>query len=150
MPQFLAPADNPNTPPRLFQLPFIRQYASGPAVVSIFFLLGGYVTAMKPIRLANAGLPDDARKHIASSVLRRVVRICLPSSLATLVAWTATQLRLFTYVPYVELNGMWLALGTPKPSAGLLLAIKDYIKACVTSLPQPLFHDLPWRGLTRR
>lgn len=96
---------------------------------------------MKPIRLANAGLPDDARKHIASSVLRRVVRICLPAWLGTLVAWSVTQLRLFTYVPYLELNGMWLALGTPKPSAGLLLAIRDYVKACVTSLPIPCPRD---------
>ena len=133
IPQWLAAAHEVGASPRLLQLPFFRLYAAGPAILPLFFILAGYVCAMKPIRLANAGLPDDARKHIGSSALRRVVRIGVPAAFGTVFAWAVTEARLFTYVPYVELPGMWLAWGTPKPSPSFIAAMKNLFKACVWS-----------------
>ena len=131
IPQWLAAAHEVGGKPRLLQLPFFRLYAAGPAILPLFFILAGYVCAMKPIRLANAGLPDDARKHIASSGLRRVIRIGVPAAFGTVIAWAVTEAHLFTFVPYVELPGMWLAWGTPKPSGGFIAAVKNLFKACV-------------------
>jgi hypothetical protein len=102
-------------------------------MISIFFLLSGYVCAIKPIRLSNAGMVDEARKVIASSALRRVLRIGLPATFGTVFAWGLAQMGAFTLAPYVELEGMWLAESTPKRVPGFFASVIALIKACVFS-----------------
>lgn len=133
IPNYLSPADEKNAIPHLFQRPFFRLIASGPLMISIFFILSGYVCAIKPIRLSNAGMVDEARRVIASSTFRRVVRIGLPATFGTIFGWALTQMGAFTLAPYVELEGMWLALGTPKRVDGVFASVYALISACVRS-----------------
>jgi hypothetical protein len=115
-------------------------------MISIFFLLSGYVCAIKPIRLSNAGMVDESRKVIASSALRRVLRIGLPATFGTMFAWGLAQMGAFTLAPYVELEGLWLAASTPKRVPGFFSSVIALIKACVFSLL--LFADCSFqRGL---
>ena len=41
--------------------------------VAIFFVISGYVCAMKPLKLSRARKPDEARKAIASAAAARDV-----------------------------------------------------------------------------
>jgi hypothetical protein len=76
---------------------------------------------------------DEARKVIASSALRRVLRIGLPATFGTMFAWGLAQMGAFTLAPYVELEGMWLAASTPKRVPGFFASVLALIKACVLS-----------------
>ena len=147
LPQFLFPPnDLDNTDAALgasFQAPFL--VVAGQSFLPVFFIISGYVCAIKAIRLANAGLAHEARRHLASSALRRVVRTGLSASCGTLFAWTVCQARLFSFVPLVELPGMWLAWGTPKPSRRFGAAVKALVVSCVSLLPLKMYLDL--RGL---
>jgi peptidoglycan/LPS O-acetylase OafA/YrhL len=100
-------------------------------MLPLFFLLSGYVCATKPIRLANAGCAVEARRHIASSAIRRVIRLAIPATVGTILAWGVCQLRIFEVVPLVPLEGMWLATGTPAASEGIFQALYDLLVACV-------------------
>jgi peptidoglycan/LPS O-acetylase OafA/YrhL len=83
--------------PYIFQIPFIRLILDGGYLaVCIFFLLSGYLCAMKPLRLLRAGKPDEARRAIASGALRRLVRLGIPATLATTFSWFLTQIGAFT------------------------------------------------------
>lgn len=144
LPQFLFPPnDLDNTDAALgtsFQAPFL--VVAGQSFLPVFFIISGYVCAIKAIRLANAGLAHEARRHLASSALRRVVRTGLSASCGTLFAWTVCQARLFSFVPLVELPGMWLAWGTPKPSRRFGGAVKALVASCVSLLPLKMYLDL--------
>jgi peptidoglycan/LPS O-acetylase OafA/YrhL len=107
--------------------------ASGPFWMSIFFLLSGYVCAIKPIRLSRAGQAEEARRVIASSAFRRLLRIGLPATLGTFFAWTLAQIGAFNLVPEVELDESWLSRTTPKRIPGVWSPIKELITQCVSS-----------------
>jgi peptidoglycan/LPS O-acetylase OafA/YrhL len=102
-------------------------------MVSIFFLLSGYVCGIKPIRLSAEGKADEARKVIGSSAFRRIFRIGIPASFGTLLAWTLAQIGAFRIVPEVEIEGMWLERTTPKRIPGIIAPIRELIKQCVLS-----------------
>src|SRR6266496_918899 len=79
-PLYLQSADFYDETPRLLQRPFLRVFAAGPFWVAVFFVLSGYVCAVKPLRLANSGKVEETRKTIASSTFRRFLRIGLPAT----------------------------------------------------------------------
>lgn len=118
--------------PHLFQRPFLRMIASGPFWISIFFLLSGYVCAVKPLRLAAQGHQDEARRVVASSALRRLVRIGIPAFLGTAFPWALTQMGAFSLIPELETNGGWLAITTPRRVDGTFAAVKSLVKEAVT------------------
>ncbi|KAF4637093.1 hypothetical protein G7Y89_g999 [Cudoniella acicularis] len=62
----------------LIQLPFIRLCFSGGFMVTIFFLLSGYVLAYKPLQLARKNDAIGLHNNIASSIFRRGPRLFLP------------------------------------------------------------------------
>jgi hypothetical protein len=105
--------------------------ASGPFWISIFFLLSGYVCAIKPLRLAAQGHQDEARRVIASSALRRLVRIGIPAFLGTAFPWALTQMGAFSLIPELETNGGWLAITTPRRVDGTFAAVKSLVKEAV-------------------
>ncbi|KPI38797.1 uncharacterized protein AB675_5788 [Cyphellophora attinorum] len=73
------------TATNLLSLPIVRIWLSGHAMVDIFFVISGYVLSAKPLRLAREGQHVEAYKTIASSTLRRGVRLYLPCLVHTLV-----------------------------------------------------------------
>ena len=137
LPNYLCPADAVDATPHLFQSPFFRLHASGPFMISIFFILSGYVCAIKPIRLSTAGQADEARRVIASSAFRRCLRIGLPATFLTIFAWALAQMGAFTLAPTVELEGNWLERTTPKRVPGFGASIKALITQCVCPIISP-------------
>ncbi|KYK54395.1 hypothetical protein DCS_06353 [Drechmeria coniospora] len=98
----------------ILQLPFLRIVHAGHAMVCIFFVVGGYVISLKPLRLMRQDRWDDLFKTVSSSLMRRGVRLYMPPLVATLVTamtvhmgwWEsgraniAANRELFYYVDY--------------------------------------------------
>lgn len=79
----------------LLQLPIIRIIYSGHAMVSIFFVVGGYVNALKPISLLHDQDFETLGRNLSSSLLRRIVRLCLPVIISTLAIVFTLRLGLW-------------------------------------------------------
>lgn len=131
IPNYLSPADDYEETPHLFQRPFLRVIAAGPFWTSIFFLLSGYVCAIKPLRLSAAGQSDEARRVIASSAFRRLLRIGVPATLGTTFAWILCHLGAFRISGNTEYYSGWLQATTPEPVQGFIPAVADLILQCV-------------------
>jgi len=131
IPHYLSPADEYDGTPHLFQRPYLRIIAAGPYWTSIFFLLSGYVCAIKPLRLAAAGQTDEARRVIASSSFRRLLRIGVPATLGTTFAWALCQLGVFELAGNTEYYSAWLQATTPWHTEGFMSSITDLISECV-------------------
>lgn len=97
--------------PRLFQLPIIRLLIQGRSGVPIFSLVTGYVCALKPIRLYVTGNQERALKSITQSAFRRIPRLVLPTSIATVGIWIMTELGAFQVTKHV--NSWWLVVTSP-------------------------------------
>ena len=67
----------------VFQLPIVRILYSGRFMVTLFFVLSGYVLSHKPIKLARKGNSAGIHDTLASSVFRRWVRLFVPILLST-------------------------------------------------------------------
>ena len=92
--------------------------------------MSGYVCAMKPLKLARAGKPEEARKNIGSSAFRRILRLGAPATLATAMSWFLCQVGAFrlsrSLPPYV-----WLHFYSPEQSDNFFAAFRDLFRACV-------------------
>lgn len=95
--------------------------------MAIFFILLGFVNALKPIKLARARQPDTALSNLAVSSFRRTFRLVLPATAATILSWTACQLGMFE----TSKNGdaFWLYTYAPSMSASWGTAIEDLVGA---------------------
>jgi peptidoglycan/LPS O-acetylase OafA/YrhL len=96
---------------QLYQLPFIRLIHAGPAMVSIFFVISGYVLSYKPLKLLRRGSWDQAFHTISSSVFRRGLRLFTPAIASTFLTMLLVQRGLFDYADSkaVENTGSRLA-----------------------------------------
>lgn len=66
------------------QLPFIRLIYAGHAMVCIFFVIGGYANALRPLHMIHYEKQwDKLFTSISSSLLRRSIRLYIPPVLAT-------------------------------------------------------------------
>ena len=97
----------------------------------MFFVLGGYVCAIKPLRLARTDQADEARKTIASMAFRRLWRIGVPSAMAIIISFILAQTGAFGLVPAVQVEGDWLVLGTPEKLPGLIAPVLFVVKSYV-------------------
>lgn len=95
--------------------------------VAIFSLVTGYVCALKPIRQYREGNQTAAFRGIAKSAFRRVPRLVLPATLATILIWLLCQFRAFEIANSAE--GQWLRDSSPNTSLGLGPAILDLMRA---------------------
>jgi peptidoglycan/LPS O-acetylase OafA/YrhL len=80
---------------RLIQLPFLRILYAGHAMVAVFFVVGGYVMAIKPLTLIHARKWDAVFESLVSSTFRRGIRIYGPAVLATFVTMLTIWLGLW-------------------------------------------------------
>jgi peptidoglycan/LPS O-acetylase OafA/YrhL len=125
----LAPPGNEDGTIYLIQRPYFRLVGSGHVCVSIFFLLSGFVCSLKPLRLARAMKPEEARTAIAASAFRRVFRLVIPCTIATVISWTLAQFNAYGMAQTVGYD--WLHYTSPGPSDGFYNAIIDLGKNCV-------------------
>ena len=98
--------------------------------VAIFFIMSGYVCSIKPLKLSRDGKPDEARKNIASSAFRRVIRLGIPAGLATTISWLFTQFGAFNMAHSMP-EWSWLYFQSPWPSSDWFSAVKDLFRAIV-------------------
>jgi peptidoglycan/LPS O-acetylase OafA/YrhL len=89
----------------ILQLPILRTlFVSGPAAVSVFFVLSGYVLTHKSLRWMRQGATDQLYPAVASSMFRRGFRLYLPPILLTFCEMLATRVGVmpalnFSFVP---------------------------------------------------
>ncbi|KAF2104611.1 hypothetical protein NA57DRAFT_70818 [Rhizodiscina lignyota] len=84
---------------RLIQLPIIRLIHSGPAMVTIFFIVSGYSLSLKPLKCIHERDWERFQHALSSSVFRRSLRLFLPSIASSLLVFVAVRLRLYSF-PY--------------------------------------------------
>lgn len=71
----------------VLQLPFIRIFFSGAAMVAIFFVVSGYVLSQRCIVLIRQQSHGDLMKALASLTFRRAMRLFLPSIVSSFLAY---------------------------------------------------------------
>lgn len=130
-PIYLSSADFYDAAPRLLQLPILRLFSAGPFWVAVFFVLSGYVCAVKPLRLANAGKAEEARKAIASSTFRRFLRIGLPATLGTIFCWCVSQSGAGELFSEFEVKCQWTTFVIARYIPGIIAPLKSLIEHCV-------------------
>ena len=113
------------------QRPILRLVGQGPAWVACFFILSGFVNALKPIKLARAGDTETALSNLAVSSFRRSFRLFLPATTATIISWFITQLG--AYETARQSNAYWMFSTAPEKSASWPDAIGDLARAIQTT-----------------
>ena len=109
------------------QRPIFRLVGQGPAWVACFFILSGFVNALKPIKLARGGSTETALPNLAVSSFRRSFRLFLPATTATLISWFITQLG--AHETARQSNAYWMYSTSPAPSASWPDAVGDLARA---------------------
>jgi len=123
--------------PYLFQLPILRLLIEGGYMsVCIFFIMSGYVCSIKPLKLAATVGPDETRKSIASSVVRRLLRLAGPASIATFISATLSYLGAFNLAR--SLPGGWFTGHSSGPVPGFF----PHLRLLFLSLVEPFLHVL--------
>jgi peptidoglycan/LPS O-acetylase OafA/YrhL len=87
------------------QLPFLRLIYAGPAMVSIFFVISGYVLSHKPLKLARTRSWDKVMRTMSSSVFRRALRLFLPTIIGTLITMLLVRAGIFKYGDQIRQDG---------------------------------------------
>ncbi|KAI5244802.1 hypothetical protein E4T42_07056 [Aureobasidium subglaciale] len=67
------------------KLPFIRFFYTGPAMVSIFYVVSGYALSYKPVKLMRNKSWKDLLHTLSSATFRRAIRLYLPCFVSTLM-----------------------------------------------------------------
>ncbi|KAF9638171.1 hypothetical protein BFW01_g9068 [Lasiodiplodia theobromae] len=86
------------------QLPFIRLIHAGHAMVPIFFVVGGYVMALKPLRRIRANEVNGLHFQLAGSVFRKAMRLYIPAIVTTFVSMLTLRLGLWEYPRHFIMN----------------------------------------------
>jgi peptidoglycan/LPS O-acetylase OafA/YrhL len=114
-----------------FALPIFRLFLHGGFLaVAIFFVMSGYVCSMKPLKLARAGKPDEARKVIASSAFRRIVRLGIPAGIATTISWWLANIGAYDRA-YTLPSDCWLNFHSGRKQDDWPSALEALFKAIV-------------------
>ncbi|OJD11975.1 hypothetical protein AJ78_07358 [Emergomyces pasteurianus Ep9510] len=95
----------------IHQLPFIHMLISGHVMVTLFFVISGYVLSYKPLKLLRSHSWEQAFHTLASSTIRRGLRLYLPSIAGTFFVFIAVRLGCFRYSTWVRDEGHTI-LGT--------------------------------------
>src|SRR5437016_6337761 len=90
-PDLISPAPDSGIP-TIWHQPIIRLPTQGQFWLAIFFVLSGYVNALKPIKLARSHKISEALSNLSSSAFRRTFRFVLPTTVATVFSWVLCTL----------------------------------------------------------
>lgn len=122
---WLSPAESDQALGSIFHLPILRLPASGQAWVAVFFTLTGYVVALKPIASARDGETTEAFSTLATSTLKRPLRLILPATIVTTLVWAMAQCGAF------KMGSASGAIGvhdtSPLPSDSFGRALQDLV-----------------------
>ncbi|KAF3915539.1 hypothetical protein ABW21_db0204298 [Orbilia brochopaga] len=87
-----APTDT-----NLLQLPIIRLFMCGASMVSIFFVISGYVLSYKALSQIRRGEHAALLSTLSSSTFRRAIRLFLPTLISVLSVAVMIQCGAFTW-----------------------------------------------------
>ncbi|PNS19502.1 LEC14B protein [Sphaceloma murrayae] len=123
-----------NTNP--IQLPIIRLLTDGDPMVVIFFIVSGYSLSLKPVTLMRKGAAAHAKllTSLASSVVRRPIRLLVPIICSTLIVVFAVVLGLYSHAARFASESEkfhryfkgWAFEATPKVAESLNLQMEDW------------------------
>ncbi len=125
------PARSEMGPSFWMQRPYLRLVGQGPAWVACFFILSGFVNALKPVKLARSGQVDTALSNMAISSFRRSFRLFLPATAATIFSWFICQFGAYETARHSD--AYWVQFNSPKMSPSWGVAVEDLIKAIQTT-----------------
>ena len=126
-PTLFRPQDDGNSPPRFWQLPIIRVIISGRTAVPVFFILTGFTSAARSIKLSHIGDTDSAYRGLGRSAAKRVFQLVLPTATGTVLNWLLCELGIFNMAH--KTDSIWIREMTPKPSKTLLSAVIHLLTA---------------------
>lgn len=116
------------------QLPFVRAWFMGSASVSIFFVISGYILSQRVLEQAYLQKNvDAAQRRIASMMMRRTLRLYLPTFAATYLVAFCSYLGLFNMARahYGEDNAVyWLHEMPPPKYSSFSAQMLDAFGAC--------------------
>jgi hypothetical protein len=92
--------------------------------------MSGYVCSIKPLKLINSGKIDQTRAYIASSAFKRVLRLGVPTTVATCISWYLCQIGAYS-MTYSLPDDCWLNFHSARPDENWDTAIKELGKAIV-------------------
>jgi peptidoglycan/LPS O-acetylase OafA/YrhL len=138
---YLGPANETGARPYLFQLPFLRLIGAGNTAVALFFLLSGFVCSLKPLRFARAGQYEEAWSCIASSAFRRIIRLCIPATLVTVIAWILAQCNAFALAHSMQQPFDWLQNTSALHIPGFWAPLHSLWDNCVYPSSKKLMKD---------
>ena len=127
----VRPADGLHAHSSLLQKPFFRLVGQGPAWVALFFILSGFVQALKPVKLAKDGNIETALSNLGVSSFKRSFRLFLPATAATILSWFVCQLG--GYETARNSDAYWLYTTSPTPSLCWTDAIDHLVYAIRTT-----------------
>jgi peptidoglycan/LPS O-acetylase OafA/YrhL len=131
---FYWPDDSFDRPYYFLTLPILRlSFQGGFLAVTIFFVISGYVCAMKPLKLSRARKPDEARKAIASAAFRRILRLGAPATLATCISWTMDRFGAFHLAKSFP-DSLWINRFSPPEYPNFSAALTGLFHSCVNSI----------------
>lgn len=128
---FINPCCTENGTPWLFQRPILRLIASGHSWVAIFFVLLGFVNALKPIKQARNGDSESALSGLSTAAFRRSFRLVLPASVATIISWFLCQVG--AYELSRNSDAYWLYTNTPPQSDSWCGAVHDLVQEVLST-----------------
>ena len=128
---FYWPYNSFDRPYYFLTLPILRlSLQGGFLAVTIFFVISGYVCAMKPLKLSRAGKPDEARKAIASAAFRRILRLGAPATVATVMSWSLDRMGAFNLAKSFP-PSHWIERFSPPYYLNFGAALNGLFHACV-------------------
>lgn len=83
----------------VFQLPMIRIIHSGRFMVSVFFVISGFVLSYRSLTLSSRRQTEKLLESLSSSVFRRWLRLMLPAMAPTFMAFLLTRANVFHEPP---------------------------------------------------
>ncbi|PGH12501.1 hypothetical protein AJ79_04245 [Helicocarpus griseus UAMH5409] len=111
----------------LHQLPIIHMLISGHVMVTIFFVISGYVLSYKPLKLLRSHSWEQAFHTLASSTFRRGFRLYVPSIIGTICVFIGVRLGFYDYSTWVRDEGHTI-LGINEQHPPLYVYFKDQFR----------------------
>lgn len=111
--------------------PFIHAPAEGFPWLATFFVLSGWVNALKPLALVDSGESDRALSSLSSGCLRRSARLMLPPGIATVISWVLAQLGAYEIAN--EKGNAWMKNTSPEGSISWSVAVSELGRSIYTT-----------------
>lgn len=87
------------------QLPIVHMFISGHVMVTIFFVISGYVLSHKPLKLLRGHSWGQAFRTLASSTFRRALRLYVPAFVGLTMVLIAVRMGFYEYSTYIREEG---------------------------------------------